>query len=320
MYEVYPNVVNQIKRTLKQLNLELLTDPPEFFIEKKLRFYWAHCRTKKGEKVFFKSILKRERNIKSRFINEINFLETLKKHPCHPLKDYVAKPFYSSTNFNFPYLCYKFMQGKTKIRQDKFPKQELEKIAHTAKVISSSPSIGFHFIPKKPFFNYPFYKERIKLLLKNLSLEIDLRKRILKTIEQNKSLFKKVKPALAHGDYSEANILFRKNKIKLLDWEHIHLRNPLFDLVSFWVKRKKEPREQKQLFKAFDRIPYFEGLFKLALIELCLGELTFFQEMRAMANLEEKEGKEKKLIQKRRKSLKRQEKDTIVLLERELSS
>lgn len=327
MYRIYPNVVSNIKKTLKKLKLELLTDPPEGFIEKKLRFYWAYCRTETGEKVFFKSLLRTERGIKNRFLNEINFLEAVNKKPSHPLKSYVAKVLYCSKNPSFIYLCYKFLPGKTKRRGNKFSKQEIRKIAETVKIISSSPLNQFNLVPKKPFFSWAGYNKRINLLLKKLALQKSLSCKIQRAVAKNKDVFSEVKPALTHGDYSEANVLFYRNKVKLLDWEHIHLRNPLFDLASFWVKRKREKTEQKELLNTYLKElsdetvkKNFGSLFLLAVIELCLGDLIFVTQMREMLSIEEKEAKkEKVVIKKARQSLDKQEAETLQMLKKVVS-
>jgi len=327
MYRLYTQSVSNARNALKRLGLELLTDPPELFVEKKLRFFWACCKTKTGERVFFKSILRRERGIKNRFLNEINFLEIIKKSPSHPLRDYVPEILHFSKNPSFIYLCYKFLPGKTRERDDKYSKQELIKITELAKVISSSPTDKFKFIPQGSLFNYYSYRKRMDFLLKNLSLTRKMEKKIKTAIEKDKEAFRRIRPVLTHGDFSEANILFNKNKIKLLDWEHVHLRNPVFDFTSFWVKRKKEPKEQKILLDCYlenglDKISkeMFFKLFKLSLVELCLGELTFVKEMETMLKLEEKAGKTKKsIIEKRKKSLTTQRDESLRVLEKELS-
>lgn len=325
MYSTYPNIVSKIRKTLAKLGLELLTDSPERFIEKKLRFYWAYLRTKEGEKVFFKSLLKREVGIRNRFLNEINFLKTLKENPTHPLCHYAPKLLQFSKNSSFLYLCYKFLPGKTKRRENTYPKGELKRIVNLLKLINSSPIDKFKFVPQKPLFTFSFYKQRVNLLLKNLVIPKGLETKIKKFINQNQKVFQQVRPCLEHGDFSEANVLFYKNQIKILDWEHVHLRNPLYDLVSFWVKRKREPAEQKELLQNYlkkKRInkEMFAKLFKLAAIELCLGDLIFFNEMLKKTKEEEREGKkDKKAIEKAIKSRHREINETIQLLNEKIN-
>ncbi len=316
MYRVYHNSVSDAKKTLKKLGLELLTSPPESFVKKKLRFFWACCKTKTGEKVFFKSILRTERGIKNRFLNEINFLEIIKKSRSHPLRDYAAEVLRFSKNPSFFYLCYKFLPGETRKRHNKYSEQELIKITKLARLVNSSPADKFKLIPQGHLFNYYLYRKRMDFLLKNLSLTKIMEKKIRVAIEKNKEPFRRIKPTITHGDFSEANILFNENKIKLLDWEHIHLRNPVFDFTSFWVKRKREPEEQKILMDCYlENLPdeinkeMFFKLFKLSLVELCLGELTFVKEMETMSEMEEK----------RKKSLLIQRDESLLVLEKELS-
>jgi len=142
----------------------------------------------------------------------------------------------------------------------------------------------FDLKPKTPYFNFIYYKKRINQLLKNLPINLKLQNKIKSFIETNKNLFKEIAPALSHGDFSEANILFYKNQIKVLDWEHVHFHNPLYDFASFFIKRKNHKKEQQILLKTFLKEKplleksVFQNLFTLALIELALGELTFFSQ------------------------------------------
>ena len=88
---------------------------------------------------------------------------------------------------------------------------------------------------------------------------------------------------MTHGDFSEANIVFTKKSLKIIDWEHVSLRNPLYDLAEFWIKRKKYQNEQKYLItkylKNYKGKETFWPIFKLALLEICLRDLNLFQKV-----------------------------------------
>lgn len=319
MYALYPNIIFKIKKTLKKLNLTLLSEAPEMFVEKKLRFYHAICQTKKGEKVFFKSLLKRERDIKNRFSNEINFLKTLKEKPRYPLAKFVPLLLDFSLDPSFLYLLYKFLPGETKERESRFSKEEIKEIARLMKIINSSENI-FNFTPKRPLFSLPSYRKRVSSLFKKIKLKKEIKRKIEDFIEKNQKIFYQVKPTLTHGDFSESNLIFCKGKIKIVDWEHVQLRNPLYDLASFWVKRKSHLKEQKELKREYLRkegkSKFFSPLFKLALIKICLQDLSFFEEMLKILKEDKRKDKIIKIASKERKE---EIKKTIKLLEKEIS-
>jgi len=302
MYILYPNVSQKIESIIKKLGLKLCSEGVEDFIKEKRRFYHALVRTKGGKKAFLKSLLGKEVGIKNRFLNEIKFLKTLRENPKHPLSELVPKIFKYSLNPSFPYLLEEFLPGKSKKREDKFSKEEIKKIVELIKLINSSEII-FNFVPKKPLFNFSFYKEKIFSYFKKIEIKFEIKEKIKKFIDRNQKIFYKVKPKLTHGDFSEANLIFFKEKIKITDWEHVHLRNPLHDLAGFWIKRRSYPQEQEILIKEYSKKEdlFFPSLFKLALIENALQDLMLFQKI---------------LKSSKNKKVKREEREILELTEK----
>ena len=299
-YSIYPQIITKIKKVLKEKKLKLLSEGPEFFVERKLRFYHALCKNEEGKKVFFKSLLKRERNIKNRFFNEINFLKKMTKNKSLPLAKRVPKLLDFSLKKDFPFLIYEYLPGRARCRKDFLKKEEIKEAVFLMKLIRET-EINFSFIPKKPLFNFKKYSQKIFALLKKIKLKESFERKILKFVQKTKPIFKIIKPKLNHGDFSEANLIFYKGKAKIIDWEHVHLRNPLYDFVSFWTKRKRERGEiEKEFFKQNGKIECFFPLFKAALIEILLKNLVFFEEMIEFA----KERKDKKTILEREKEIK----------------
>jgi hypothetical protein len=246
-YSLYPKIVQKIKKVLEQKQLKLLTKGPEFFIQKKLRFYHALCENKKGGRVFFKSLLKKEIGIKNRFLNEIIFLKTIKENRNLPLAERVPKLLDFSLKKDFPFLIYEYLPGISRTRKDKFSHREIKKII-SLMVLVNSTECNFKFIPKKPLFNFRTYSSTIFSLFKKINFEKKIERKILRFVEKSKEIFKIVKPRLNHGDFSEANLIFLKGEVKIVDWEHVHFKNPLYDFVSFWTKRGGE---RKQIEKEF---------------------------------------------------------------------
>lgn len=282
MYSLYPDVVPKIKKTIKKLGLTDVSSDPKKLIGKRKRFFRTFAKNKNGKKVFLKTILAKEKGIKNRFLNEINFHLTLKENPKNLLFNLVPKILAFSVNKSFPYILEEFLAGEFKKNEDNFSKKDIKRIVGLLKIITKSPTDIFKLIPEKPFFNFAFYKKRIGLLLKEACIETKTKKRIEKFVEQNKKIFYKIKPSLTHGDFSEANLVFFKNKIKIIDWEHIHLRSPIYDFVEFWIKRRRNSEEQKILIeeylKGVKEKRFSRKLFKLAILEICLRDLTLFRQ------------------------------------------
>lgn len=319
MYYTFPKVVSKIKKTLKKLDLVPLGQEPEDFIEKKLRFYYTVCLTRKKEKVFFKTLLKRERAIKNRFLNEINFLKTADRHPEHSLYPLTPRLVSHSASPSFPYLLYKFLPGKGKKREDRFSESELKKIAKTAKTINSAKNIFNLTRPRLSFSFYSYKKNRLAMLEK-ISLDFNLKSKIIKFIGKNRLVFSEAKPSLTHGDFSEANLIFSKQTVKVIDWEHVNLRNPLYDFASFWSKRKCQPKEQQKFKEYYQKeinIPesLFAPLFKLALLDISLQDILFFESLVKNIGKEKKDKIEKKALKQSRE---KEIKDTLALLIKEV--
>jgi len=289
--------ITKIKNQLKKLKLTNFSSNLQEAILQKQRFYRTLCQNSEGEKVFFKCILQKERNIKSRFLNEINFLKTVNEHPAHPLYKIVPRILDYSLSYSFPYLLYKFIEGETRTCENKFSISEIKQIAHILHLIHSSPVEIFKFTPSVPLFGYSFLQKKFKFFLKNPLIEKSLKQKILGFVyQQKKFLYNKKKIVrLTHGDFSESNLIFCKRNIKVIDWEHVHLRNPLYDVADFWVKRRKNHQEQKILiseyFKTTKEKENYQILFKIAIIEICLRDLALFQKV--LKNL-----KKKKLVKK----------------------
>lgn len=280
MYSTYKDIVPAIERTLKRLNLSPLEKPPEYFIEKELRFYYTLCENEKGEKVFFKSSLKEDQKAKERFLNEINLLKTIRENNHHPLFRVVPFLLDYSLDPSFPFLSYRFLPGKAKTREDSFSEKELKKIIAVIKIINSSENI-FEFIPAAPFFTFDSYRERTFSLIEKSKLEKGIEERTKLLVNESREVFEKTEPALTHGDFSEANVIFGEKGLKIIDWEHVNVRNPFYDLASFWVKRKKSPKETHYLKREYlkeGKPRFFDALFKLARIEIILCDLLFFEE------------------------------------------
>ena len=281
MYSIYKNIVPKIKEKIKELKLTNIAETIEKLVKEKKRFYRTVC--KRGEKkLFFKSLLAPEKGIKNRFLNEIKFYKTLKENPGHPLFRLCPKCLSYSLNPNLPYLLYEFIPGKIRRSKNQYSLKEMRTITNLLKVINRSPIKIFNFLNKNQILN----KKGIKKVLLKLKVKNLPKSSIKKFINssEKKGRFNKIKLTLSHGDFSEANIVFFKNNVKIIDWEHVALRNPLYDLADFWINRWRYPQEQKILLKKSCNFlkgkEGFDKLFRIGVLEVSLRDLILFQNIK----------------------------------------
>ena len=283
MYKAYPKITLKINKIITDLHLTEIEEDPQDFIRKEKRFYRTACKTENGERVFFKCILIKDRKTKNSFLNEINFLKTINNYPGHPLFPYIPAILDFSAKLSFPFLIYKLLPGESRTRESRFSGEEIKRIAELLKIINSSSADIFSFRPRKFPSDAYLYKRGLKVFLKNIQNK-ELEKRIDEFVSRNSRTINSIKKkTLSHGDFSEVNLIFFGENIKLVDWEHVSLRNPLYDFADFWVKRRNYPEEEEILineyFQSFQEKNYFLKFFKLALLEICLRDISLMQKI-----------------------------------------
>jgi thiamine kinase-like enzyme len=245
MYLLFPNIEKEIQRKIRELNLKKIENPPSKLIAQKKRFYRTVCYFKK-ERVFFKTLLKKEKGIKKRFLNEIEFYANVENNfPSLPIKEHLPKLIKYSLNSKFPYLLYKFERGETKTSETKLKKEELKKIVEILQKIQKIPTevLGKKSEKKDNKKILGTIKE-LEKLKRVYQFPPEVEKRALEILKWANSWKNLV---VSHGDFSETNLVFQKSNIKIIDWEHVGVRNPFYDFADFFVKRWRFEDEQKFL-------------------------------------------------------------------------
>jgi len=104
---------------------------------------------------------------------------------------------------------------------------------------------------------FPGYLEMIKSYQKELKNEkaeknINFQK-IYRLFEDEKRIFKKSPPVLAHGDFTLSNFVkpLKKTGLIVVDWEHAHLDNFAYDISHLWIQLWRYPDWQKNWFLNF---------------------------------------------------------------------
>ncbi len=82
----------------------------------------------------------------------------------------------------------------------------------------------------------------------------------------------------SHGDLHPGNVLLHNGTLSIIDWENIHLDNPLLDLAFLWLRLWNIPWRDRLLKLFFQVHPEKENglLFRYLVLHRLLGELMFW--------------------------------------------
>lgn len=82
----------------------------------------------------------------------------------------------------------------------------------------------------------------------------------------------------SHGDLHPGNVLLHHGTLSIIDWENIHLDNPLLDLAFLWLRLWNIPWRNRLLKLFFQVNPEKENavVFRYLVLHRLLGELIFW--------------------------------------------
>ena len=151
-------------------------------------------------------------------------------------KNITSKPIF----LNDDLIIYEYIEGIHKI---KLKNKDIKNIISKVKKYHKFKVEEKNYDLEGDFLNYSkiLKDDKSKKIIKK-SLEV------LKKIKKNKKDF-----VLTHHDLNPKNILFHKNKVKIIDWEYTGVNNRFFDLASICVEfnlnKKKEQILLENYFK-----------------------------------------------------------------------
>ena len=76
---------------------------------------------------------------------------------------------------------------------------------------------------------------------------------------------------LSHHDLNPKNIIFNKNKIKIIDWEYAGINDRFFDLAAICIEFKLNKKEEELFLsyylkkideKKYSKLKYFKIIYK----------------------------------------------------------
>ncbi|MBU0546886.1 MAG: phosphotransferase [Patescibacteria group bacterium] len=282
-----PNIEAKIDKKLKSLQLSPQITPYSFFkkyTESKHR-YFSPCKNQEGNLFGFYARCHNNEDAKKKFIQEINFLNSIKKTKLSinnsipkiikwkkendfewMLREYVdGKAFGSSAKLAFP------IQRKT-INQLVLLISEIKKIK-----LKQSSNLKLKKFTFKNYLSKSFYAD----LTKKKIISSSLSKKSIKNINSAMPLLEKENRYVSQGDLNLDNIIIdEKNNPWLIDWELIHLNNFAYDIGCLWAhlwEAKKEFR-QKLMLKYIkhlnkNELLKFKKLLPIVVSYLSLGEI-----------------------------------------------
>lgn len=230
-----------------------------------------------------KFVLKRyNKRSKNEILCELEILEHLNKFnfPCiKPLMTNSKKLYFMLENQFF--IIYRYIEGEL------INKPNVTHMIQVARLLAEFHKISKNFKPKhhstKLFDNKNRLLKKVKMSLQKLNNKQIAEERMAffeKMINQVK--FPKTLPkGITHGDYSQANILFKNNNVSVvLDFDGASYGYLVFDLASliyFWAWFK-EPKRKLNLQKAKFLLNEYQKIRSLSKVEKdCIYDALLFR-------------------------------------------
>lgn len=296
-----PNIIAEIEEVVKKENL-ILTKPvsqlaKETISDPTKHSFYTKAKNPQGDKLFLKVRIYNTLKEKTLIRHEIWMANFLRKTKNNLLRKITSS--YLKTNINkIDWLIKKFDLGRflgSRYELDKslFTKKDLDSVVKILDLIQHiPPKIKERRIPsleKWNFFKYKkeFFKEIkkysswLKKYIKSAKIE-----KVRELFVNSRNILDKYARVLAHGDFQPANFIKTKQGIKIIDWDLIHINNPLYDASYFWVHMWRRPKLRRffieqYLCKSRNKEAYrLFRLDSLYLIFIQLGSLVKYLKKR----------------------------------------
>jgi thiamine kinase-like enzyme len=133
---------------------------------------------------------------------------------------------------NSEFMVYEYLKGIHKLE---LKKSDIKTLAKQIKKLHKIKSKAKTYDLKNDFLNY-------KKVLKDKKSK-ELIKQSEKSLKKLKNFKKEL--VLTHHDLNPKNIIFKKNKIKIIDWEYSGTNDRFFDLAAVCIEFKLNKKEEK---------------------------------------------------------------------------
>ncbi len=251
------------------------------------RFFRTRCVDAKGKQYTFKVYLLTVPTTRHDFQHEIAFYHFAGKARLTQFPRWVA----GERNGTHPWILYTYIPGvpfSTYLRRKRnhVPPRLLHTLArvlaHYSHLRIPEPTRRLLHLHahrasdfSKRFTQYTRGRSR-KVILQYLSeTELEAAARIIAFHQTEKHLPRQL--GLSHGDLSTANLLVDDDTFAVLDWEHVQIASPAYDVAELWVKEfSRAPWRNKLALQVATLQPQpelFGTLFSIEALLFCLRDI-----------------------------------------------
>lgn len=249
-----PRIAYKIETILKKLNFISEISPVEFIkkTEGKKHRYFSVCKASTGEKIMFYARLFSDDYDKKRFVTEILLAQKIISKDL--FSEYFPGYYEYGIEEGFEWLTRQYyrvapLENKKRIEKVKksLSNEDIAKIAKAIIDINALPVKNLDFLKIfriEKYFNY-YAKEGYVF-----REEVGIRE-LERFVVGNKSLLERENKYFCHGDLSIGNVIFLKDKIKIIDLESANINNFAYDIAFFTTRMWRNRKYRKKIIETY---------------------------------------------------------------------
>ncbi|MCD6550033.1 phosphotransferase [bacterium] len=252
-----PDIAKKINLILKKEGLKAKIPPEEFIKNTKggKHRYASLCNDASGKALIFYARIQKNKDAKRKTKKEAIFAQTLQKNSFRkkvPFLSFLPDYYKGKVEKDFEWFEREFIKegplGDNEKLKESLSKKKILKITNFLISLSKTKISYFKKIPLRsfPLIEYKIIPHAIKRLKEH---RIVSKNELAKAEELTKKyfpLFKKEHKYLSHGDFNLGNIIFTKQKLKIIDWESMEINNFAYDIAylfsHLWQARQWQRR------------------------------------------------------------------------------
>jgi aminoglycoside phosphotransferase (APT) family kinase protein len=251
------------------------------------RFFRTRCVDAKGRKYTFKVYLLRVPTIRHDFQHEIAFYHFARQAHLTQFPRWVA----GDRNREHPWILYSYISGDLfttylRRRRNHVPPKliaglarmlaqysQLQIPATTRRLLHLQAHRASDFTARFRLYSRGKNGQVIRQYLTDTELEAAAR--IIAFHQTEKHTPRQL--GISHGDLSTNNLLVEGDRFAVLDWEHVQVASPAYDVAELWVKEfSRAPWRNKLAKRVTDLQPNpaaFASLFAIEVLLFCLRDI-----------------------------------------------
>ena len=253
-----PQISQKIEKVLEKEKLKPKISPQEFIkkTKGKKHRYFSCCLTEKKKRLFFYARIQNNKDAKRKVRKEAIFANFLLKKTFRkklPFSPFLPRYYKGKIEKDFEWFEREFIKegplGNNELLEKKINKKEVLK---TVDFLFSLKRTNLSLLKNIPLGKFPLkhYEDITHLLLSLKEKNVVSEKEYLRGkdfIRKYFPLFRKEHSYLSHGDFNLGNIIFTKEKLKVIDWESMEINNFAYDLsyliTHLWQEKKRRRKE-----------------------------------------------------------------------------